>query len=220
LREALAAERRARTEQRAEQQRRAANQVLVSRMRHEMASLALREQEMRRLATTDALTGIPNRRHFLSTAEHEIARAQRYGGPLGLIMADIDRFKSINDTRGHPAGDAVLTAVALTLATESRPNDVVGRLGGEEFAVLLPSADIDAVAAVAERLRASIEALSVEFDGRRIPVTISLGCAAAGGAPPERSAMSVLEALMRRADAALYEAKNSGRNRVASGVLA
>ena len=216
---ALAAERTARTEQLAEQNRRASNQAVVSRMRHEMEALAIREAQMRRLASMDPLTGLANRRHFFSLAEAEVIRARRYGGPLGLIMADIDKFKRINDTRGHPAGDAVLTAVAITLAGEARPNDVVARLGGEEFAVLLPSADIAAVMTVAERLRARVEALGVAWEGQRIPVTISLGCASAEpGADDRDSPLAFFESLVRQADEALYAAKAAGRNCcVASG---
>ncbi len=210
---ALAAERRARAEQLAEQHRRAANQVLVSRMRHEMEALAVREAEMRRLATIDPLTGLANRRHFFAVAVREIARAQRNATPVGLIMGDIDKFKSINDTHGHPGGDAVLVAVAGTLATESRPHDTVGRLGGEEFAVLLPGADARAVLATAERLRASVESLAAAFDGRTIPATISLGCAALARVPSAASPAKIFEALVREADAALYGAKHAGRNR-------
>jgi diguanylate cyclase (GGDEF)-like protein len=217
LASALSAERTARAEQLAEQHRRAANQALVSRMRHEMATLALREEEMRKLASTDPLTGLANRRQFFALAEAEVIRARRYGGSVGLIIGDIDKFKRINDTRGHPAGDAVLVAVALSLASGARPNDVVARLGGEEFAVLLPSADMPAVMAVAERLRAKVESLAVSWEGQPVPVTISLGCAsadpAAGG--PE-SPLTFFEVIVRHADEALYAAKAGGRNRVAA----
>ena len=217
---ALAAERRARIEQLAEQHRRAANQVLVSRMRHEMEALAKREAEMRRLATIDPLTGLANRRHFFAAAEREVVRAQRSGACVALVMGDIDKFKSINDAHGHPGGDAVLVAVAGTLATESRPHDTVGRLGGEEFAVLLPGADASAVLAAAERLRASVESLAVTFDGCPIAATISLGCAVLARAPAG-SAAKIFEALVQEADAALYEAKRAGRNRcVLSGAPA
>ncbi|HLX22648.1 MAG TPA: tetratricopeptide repeat-containing diguanylate cyclase, partial [Usitatibacter sp.] len=212
---ALAAERKARAEQLAEQHRRAANQALVSRMRHEMATLAVREAEMRKLAATDPLTGLANRRQFFALAEAEVNRARRYGGPLGLIMGDIDKFKRINDTRGHPAGDAVLMAVALSLASEARPNDVIARLGGEEFAVLLPGTDAASALTVAERLRAKVEALVVTWEGKRIAVTISLGCASAdpsASASPE-STLAFFEALVRSADEALYAAKAAGRNR-------
>ncbi len=130
-------------------------------------------------------------------------------------MGDIDKFKRINDTRGHPAGDSVLMAVALSLASEARPNDVVARLGGEEFAVLLPGADAEATLVVAERLRAKVEALTVTWEGKRIPVTISLGCASAdpsaSGAP--ESTLAFFEALLRNSDEALYSAKAAGRNR-------
>jgi len=214
---ALAAERKARTEQLAEQHRRAANQALVSRMRHEMATLAVREAEMRKLATTDPLTGLANRRQFFTLAEAEVSRARRYGGPLGLIMGDIDRFKRINDTRGHPAGDAVLMAVALSLASEARPNDLVARLGGEEFAVLLPGADADATLAAAERLRIKVEALAVSWEGKRIPVTISMGCTSADPQAPQapESPLAFFESMVRNADQALYAAKAAGRNQCA-----
>jgi len=214
---ALAAERKARTEQLAEQHRRAANQALVSRMRHEMATLAVREAEMRKLATTDPLTGLANRRQFFSLAEAEVSRSRRYGGPLGLIMGDIDKFKRINDTRGHPAGDAVLMAVALSLASEARPNDIVARLGGEEFAVLLPGADAEATLAVAERLRAKVEALVVTWEGKRIAVTISMGCTSSDPQAPDaaESPLSFFESMVRNADQALYAAKAAGRNQCA-----
>ncbi len=219
---ALAAERAARAEQLAEQHRRAANQVLVSRMRHEMALLAESEAEMRRLATTDVLTGLANRRHFFSLAEAEVARCARGGVPLGLVMGDVDRFKAINDAHGHPAGDAVLAAVARAIGAETRPGDVAGRLGGEEFGLMLPGAAIDQVLAAAERLRARIEALELAWEGRRIPVTISLGCVStAPHAASPQEAAAAFAVLYREADAALYEAKRGGRNRcVAPGQVA
>jgi diguanylate cyclase (GGDEF)-like protein len=211
---ALAAERTARTEQLAEQNRRASNQAVVSRMKHEMEALALREAEMRRLASVDPLTGLANRRHFFSLAEAEVSRARRYGGPVALIMGDIDKFKRINDTRGHPAGDAVLTAVALCLESEARPNDTVARLGGEEFAVLLPGADAASALAVAERLRARVEGLELAWEGARVPVTISLGCASSvPGANDPQSPLAFFESMVRSADEALYAAKAAGRNR-------
>lgn len=175
------------------------------------------ESEMRLLATTDPLTGLDNRRRFFAQAVSELTRAMRYGGAVGLIMADLDRFKAVNDEAGHAAGDRVLEAVARVLRSQQRPHDVVGRLGGEEFACVLPGADLEATARAAERLRAAIEALEVEFEGRRFRVTVSLGCAAIRDATVlKRSVSDELEALMRAADAALYEAKRLGRNRSVS----
>jgi diguanylate cyclase (GGDEF)-like protein len=172
------------------------------------------ESEMRLLATTDPLTGLDNRRRFFAHAHSELTRAMRYGGAVGLVMADLDRFKAVNDEAGHAAGDRVLEAVARVLRSQQRPHDVVGRLGGEEFAFVLPGADLDATARAAERLRAAIEALEVEFEARRFRVTVSLGCAAIRDATVlKRSVNDELEALMRAADAALYEAKRLGRNR-------
>jgi diguanylate cyclase (GGDEF)-like protein len=177
--------------------------------------LAETEAEMRRLATTDALTGLDNRRRFLASAQNEVARAMRYGGALGMVMADLDRFKTINDAGGHGAGDRVLADVAGVLRAQQRPHDVVGRLGGEEFAIVLPGASLEACMRTAERVRAAIESLSVAYQGATYQVTMSLGCAsvqlepASAGDPDE-----VLVDLMRRADAALYEAKRLGRNRI------
>jgi diguanylate cyclase (GGDEF)-like protein len=174
------------------------------------------EAEMRRLATTDSLTGLANRRQFFAAAESEIARARRYGGPVGLIMADLDRFKSVNDAGGHGAGDRMLAAVAQVLRGQQRPHDVLGRLGGEEFAFVLPGADLDATVRVAERVRVAIEALAVEWAGGHFHTTMSLGCASA--AEFDEHDMNALERLVQAADAALYEAKRRGRNcAVASG---
>ncbi len=178
------------------------------------------EAEMRLLATTDPLTGLDNRRRFFAAAESEVARAIRYGGPVGIVMADLDRFKAVNDAGGHGAGDRVIAAVARILRAQQRPHDVIGRLGGEEFAFVLPGADLEATVRAAERIRESVEALEEEYSGKRLRVTVSLGCAAAaearGLAPTPAEA---LEALLREADAALYEAKNLGRNRVQPAVL-
>jgi diguanylate cyclase (GGDEF)-like protein len=172
------------------------------------------EAEMRLLATTDPLTGLDNRRRFFAQAHSELTRAMRYGGSVGLIMADLDRFKAVNDDAGHAAGDRVLEAVAGVLRGQQRPHDVVGRLGGEEFACVLPGADLEATTRAAERLRAAIESLDLEFEGRHFKLTMSLGCAATCDATVlRRSVGDELEALMRSADAALYEAKRLGRNR-------
>jgi len=177
------------------------------------------EAEMRRLATLDPLTGLTNRRQFLALAASELSRALRYGGSIGVIMADLDAFKAVNDEAGHGAGDALIAAVAAELRAQQRPNDVVGRMGGEEFAFVLPGADLAACAAAAERIRVAVEKLSVAYEGRAVRATISLGCAAlddpkSDGAP---DASALLARLIRDADRALYEAKRQGRNRVHAG---
>lgn len=169
-------------------------------------------QEMERQARTDFLTGLPNRRHFLQRAEEELVRAQRYGGGLSLIMLDVDHFKRINDTYGHAAGDAVLRALGERCRALLRTADVPGRLGGEEFAVLLPQTDRMQALDAAERLRAGLASLQVEVpeQGTLLQFTVSLGVASRG---PEDT---TLARLLQAADAALYAAKQTGRNRVVS----
>jgi two-component system cell cycle response regulator len=157
----------------------------------------------------DPLTALPNRRAFDEDLAREAARAARSGAPLAVVVLDIDRFKAVNDTHGHAAGDAVLQAVATRAAGAIRAGDLLARLGGEEFGILLPGADLARAVDAAERIRAALAALPVEAAGRALPITASFGCAAlAPGEPPH--------ALVARADARLYEAKRDGRNRVAS----
>ncbi|MBI4968679.1 MAG: diguanylate cyclase [Rhodospirillales bacterium] len=166
-------------------------------------------KELEAQARTDALTGLANRRHFLERAEVELARAQRYGGPLSVFMLDLDYFKRINDTHGHKVGDLVLCRMAQIFATTLREIDLPGRMGGEEFAVLLPETDAESARAVAERLRATIAEAKVVLDqGLPIDFTASIGVATAKG--PDGN----IDMLLSKADKALYEAKNQGRNRV------
>ncbi len=155
----------------------------------------------------DPLTGLPNRRAFEEDLAREVARAARGGGPLAVVMLDVDRFKVVNDGYGHAVGDVVLRAVAARAQGAVRAGDVVARLGGEELGVLLPGADLSCAAEVAERIRAALAALPVDAGGHALSVTASLGCAtfAPGEAP---------EALVARADARLYDAKRDGRNLV------
>ncbi len=164
--------------------------------------------EVERLAVTDELTGAYNRRHFFEVAEREILRARRGRHPLSLIMLDLDRFKEINDTYGHAAGDEVLRAVAQQCRSSIREIDVLGRYGGEEFVVLLvdlPDGELDRVA---ERLRRGVEGLSVVTDrGTVSQLTVSLGGASLEADTPD------LATLLASADAALYAAKQAGRNR-------
>jgi len=139
----------------------------------------------------------------------ELARCRRFRRPLALLMLDIDRFKGINDAFGHPAGDEVLRRVARACEDLSRGSDVVARLGGEEFAVLLPESDLPGALAFAERLREDVERLEIQVPGRPgIRCTVSVGVADFQGEDPGE------EDLLRRADDALYRAKAEGRNRV------
>ena len=168
------------------------------------------EAELTRLARQDTLTGIDNRRTFTAAVNREIARTNRYGRPLALAMIDIDRFKRVNDSFGHAAGDAVIRHVVQTVAFGLRRHDLFGRWGGEEFAVALPEADPDCAGAIAERIRRSVEESPLRSPtggGWPIPVTVSIGIAVL--APGE-----TLDAFADRADRAMYEAKRAGRNRV------
>ena len=164
--------------------------------------------EMERLATTDSLTGILNRRRFLSLGEQERERARRYGRPTSLLLLDIDHFKVVNDTHGHAAGDAALRALAEACVAVLRTSDIFGRLGGEEFVAVLPETPPPTAAEAAERLRQTIEDLVVRSEGNTIRLTVSIGVASVR--PEDES----IEQALRRADTALYEAKDLGRNRV------
>jgi diguanylate cyclase (GGDEF)-like protein/PAS domain S-box-containing protein len=172
------------------------------------------EEQLRDLATRDSLTGAANRRHFVEQAQRERERTRRSGSPLTLCLFDADHFKSINDSYGHVAGDHVLSAIAAAASAALRKSDVLGRLGGEEFAILLPDTELAGALVVAERVRAAVAASEVQNgelgDGvERAPirVTISLGVAQLRGDEP-------LESLLKRADRALYAAKDLGRDRV------
>lgn len=160
------------------------------------------------LANEDALTGLANRRALFALGQHAIEQARRQQQPVALIALDADRFKRINDGYGHAAGDAVLKAVADELKRHTRAADVVARLGGEEFAVLLPATGLAIARELAERLRGSIAALQIAHDGQYIGVSCSFGVTAS-----ENGAAS-LEQLLNTADLATYRAKASGRNRV------
>jgi diguanylate cyclase (GGDEF)-like protein len=161
------------------------------------------------LATTDALTALHNRRHFFTLGQATYRAAEQQHQPLTAIMLDIDHFKIVNDTHGHGAGDDVIHEVAARLTAAIRGHDLLGRYGGEEFALLLPDTTTGPAAQLAERLRHSIAATPIPTRVGPIPVTISLGTA------QHHQHDTTLETLLGRADHALYEAKQAGRNRVA-----
>lgn len=169
------------------------------------------EAELTRLASTDALTGIANRRHFIAQLEKEIARIQRVAEPAAVLMLDLDHFKKINDNHGHATGDAVLQAFARGAQSDLRKIDLIGRLGGEEFAILLPETGLDAALRLAERLRQHIETMTVACNDDMIQITVSIGLTTM-----TRADISA-DAILARADQALYQAKASGRNRVMTG---
>jgi diguanylate cyclase (GGDEF)-like protein len=159
-------------------------------------------------ARIDGLTGLANRRHFEQQLVAERARVERFGGPLAIVIADLDDFKDVNDRFGHPAGDVVLEDFARDLEAGIRDVDLAARWGGEEFVLLLPGTDLDGAVQVGERIRREVEARTVvSNDGDPIEITASFGVSAF----PEEPAA---ERLLGRADAALYAAKRGGKNRV------
>ena len=180
------------------------------RQQVDLATQELRQQKeaAEQAARLDSLTQVLGRRGFTEQAHTEIQRSMRYQHPLSLLMIDIDHFKVINDTHGHATGDAVLLHFAQLLSRELRENDIIGRIGGEEFAILLPSSNAEQAARVAERMRAAVAQSQIHVRGQPLHFTASFGLAEFQ--PAELS----LESLMARADAALYEAKRQGRNRV------
>ena len=159
-------------------------------------------------ASTDELTGVATRRRFLERLREEVAAARVRGADLALVVLDVDHFKAINDTHGHPAGDQVLRTIADTCRAATRSRDLVGRLGGEEFALLMPGATAAGAAAVCERLRREVAASRIKAGPvANLRATVSLGLASLRGQDDDR--------LLADADRALYEAKRSGRNRLA-----
>ncbi len=172
------------------------------------ADLRNANKQLEQLANTDTLTGLANRRHLFERFAELWSMGQRKGRPLGCVMLDIDKFKSVNDTWGHAAGDYVLKNVARTCRENLRPYDILGRFGGEEFCIVSPENDAAGTAALAERLRIAIAESHFEFEGQTIPVTISLGV----GEREENHAAP--DDLIAVADAMLYQAKENGRNQV------
>jgi diguanylate cyclase (GGDEF)-like protein len=169
---------------------------------------SLLHQQLRTAAQTDAKTGLLNAAAWQREADARIRQAQRAGLPVALLLADIDHFKRVNDTYGHLAGDEMLARTAAALARHVRAGDVTGRFGGEEFVVLLPGADDREACSVAERLRERVSAITVPAPGAQVTVTVSIGVAALGAHGSE------LSGLLAAADAAVYRAKESGRDQV------
>lgn len=165
------------------------------------------ELELMHQATTDFLTGVDNRRAFLLKAQEEFSRAQRYQRELALLLIDIDRFKYVNDSYGHLVGDRVLRDVVNACKSVLRETDVLARMGGEEFAVILIEQDISAAQTVALRIQKQVNEAIVKMDEREIQVTVSIGIGS------RRDEDVNLDDIFKRADDALYQAKNSGRNR-------
>jgi diguanylate cyclase (GGDEF)-like protein len=163
-------------------------------------------EEIYRLTTIDGLTQIFNKRYFLETLEREIARSHRYRREMSLVMFDIDHFKKINDSYGHLAGDYVLKHLAQTVKTRIRREDCFARYGGEEFAIVLPEIDGLNAKPFAEKIRQLVEATEFKFENTSMPVTISMGVATLDMDSTDP------QALIKRADERLYEAKSSGRN--------
>lgn len=186
--------------------------VLAARIRS-VRAIATRQQllekandELSKLASTDALTHVFNRRHFMTLGQGEFQRAKRYKRNLAVIMLDIDEFKVVNDRYGHAAGDMALVNLAECCRSSVRDSDIVGRLGGEEFAICCPEADLEGAEVIAERIRQVCEGTCLEFEEHRFCVTVSLGVTMLQEGDVR------LEQLMQRADKLLYRAKESGRN--------
>ena len=188
-----------------------AHEALINSSQSMMVKLIAQQREIEALkdqTTRDSMTGLINYQHFNDLLHQECYRARRYDQPLGVLFADLDHFKAINDTFGHPSGDEVLKQVADSLQACLRESDQVARYGGEEFAMILPETDAEGALRAAERVREAVAALRINADGGEISVTLSLGAVAmAAGAACQPAE------LVKRADDALYQAKASGRNR-------
>ncbi len=183
------------------------------RVHHKLArtihELELSRRALAELAITDPLTHLKNRRAFFQEGKDRLALSRRANSPLSLMLLDLDDFKGVNDTHGHQAGDRVLLAVAGLLARMSRAVDTVARVGGEEFAIILPGTSRDGAAVLAERIRTAVAESSFVVGGERIALTLSIGVAASDSDPADE-----IDTLLHVADRRLYLAKRAGRNRV------
>ena len=166
------------------------------------------ERELRAMAARDPLTGVSNRKHFAEMGVIEVERARRHGWKLSVALLDVDHFKAVNDAYGHACGDAVLRLIVEAAVSELRSGDVLGRVGGEEFAFLMPETGLTASSAIAERIRARIAGQALAWDSKSFELTASIGVAAWALGEP------TIDPALARADASLYAAKDQGRNRV------
>jgi len=180
--------------------------TLQRRLAEQVAELASARDHLARLASTDALTELYSRRGWFELAATEFSRSRRYGRPVSLLLLDLDYFKRVNDTFGHDAGDRLLQTFAALLRVECRQSDVVGRIGGEEFAILLPETSLHAAQRLAERICVASRALKVATATGEVRCTASVGISAIAADD------FTIDDVMRRADAALYEAKRGGRD--------
>ncbi len=176
------------------------------------AAIVVSELQLREIASTDALTGALSRRAWMDRARSELSRSHRHGRPMSIAMLDLDHFKSINDRFGHPEGDRVIRSLAQVCRTELRGSDLFGRLGGEEFGILLPDTSGPEALTLLERVRAAFADVRIHHEPQPIHATVSIGVAC-----QEASALD-LEAFIDAADRALYQAKFSGRNTIATAV--
>ncbi|WP_005034142.1 GGDEF domain-containing protein [Holophaga foetida] len=181
--------------------------ILNTDLAHEVETRKTLEVELRVLATTDPLTGVYNRRRFLELGEYELAREARNGRGVSLLALDIDHFKRINDTYGHGVGDTTLVRFAQTCSTCLRGLDTIGRVGGEEFAVILPETRLEGACEVAERMREAVGNCRMSGPEGPFNITMSIGVA-------QLLEGEGFDELAKRADAKLYAAKHAGRNRV------
>lgn len=193
--------------------------VLAARMRsalrlaQALSELEKANLELNTLATTDSLTGAYNRRHFFSLADMETAKIARHKRPLSLLMIDIDHFKHINDTLGHAAGDLALQELTNCCNSACRSYDILGRIGGEEFAICCPHADLNGAYAIAERIRRSCQELTLVFQGSPFTLAVSIGVT-------EAQQYETFGTALQRADTLLYQAKRKGRNQTVASLTA
>lgn len=183
------------------------------KLRRLQAELLRANTELQRLTQIDPLTEVANRRHLSERLEEEFLRSKRYERPMSVGMLDIDHFKKLNDTYGHPAGDYALVQVANLIKQTLRRHDFVARYGGEEFVMLLPETPVDNAMQACERVRVCIEEAQIIYDGQRLPVTVSMGVCSF-----PHHLLTKAQDLITLADTALYDAKRSGRNRTVAAL--